>query len=101
MVWLRYEWEENENGVKPFSFEYSNMCFVYINDNKIFAGNNSFLLKGPLFRGDIDKQMKANTIFLPVKKGKNVLMVAVSGITNGWGFMGQFADGTTKKFGAF
>ncbi|MEO6612402.1 MAG: hypothetical protein ABIT05_06675 [Chitinophagaceae bacterium] len=101
MVWLRYEWDENADGLKPFSFEYSNMCFIYFNDHKIFAGNNSFLLKGPFYRGDIDKQMKANTVFLPVKKGKNNLLVAVSGVTNGWGFMGQFADGTKKKFGTF
>lgn len=101
IVWIRHEWQENSDGLKPFSFEYSNLCYVFINENKMFAGNNSFLLKGPLYRGDIDKQMRGNTIFLPVKKGTNSLVVAVSGIANGWGFMGQFADGTTKKFGAF
>lgn len=90
MIWLRYEWEENRQGVKPFSFEYSNLCSIFLNNSKLFMGNNSFLLKGSLYRGEIDKQMKANTIFLPVKKGKNVLHVAVSGIANGWGFMGQF-----------
>jgi len=101
MVWLRYEWDEKAASIKPFSFEYSNMCFVFLNNTKVFSGNNSFLLKGPLYRGDIDKQMRANTIYLPVSKGKNTLLIAVSGIANGWGFMGQFADGTKKKFGSF
>jgi hypothetical protein len=45
---------------------------MYLNNQKIFAGNNSFLLKGAFYRGDIDKEMKANTVFLPVKKGKNI-----------------------------
>lgn len=94
MVWLLYEWEETINGFKPLSFEYSNKCFIYLNNIKIFSGNNNFQLKGVFYRGDIDKKMRANTVFLPVKKGKNSLLVAVSGITNGWGFMAQFADGS-------
>jgi hypothetical protein len=97
IVWLRYEWNENSDGLQPLSFEYANRCFIYLNNRKLFAGNNSFLLKGPFFRGDIDKQMRANTVFLPVKKGKNSLVVAVAATGNGWGFMGQFADGSLKK----
>lgn len=98
MVWIRYEWDESTDRLKAFSFDFSNMCFMYCNGKKVFAGNNSFLLKGPLYRGDIDKQLRANTVFLPVTKGKNALLIAVSGTNNGWGFMGQFADGTVKKF---
>jgi hypothetical protein len=97
ITWIRYEWEEKADGLKPVSFEYSNRCFMYLNNRKIFAGNNSFLLKGTFFRGDIDKEMKANTVFLPVQKGRNDLMVAVVGSANGWGFMAQFADGSLKK----
>lgn len=97
IAWIRYEWEEKSEGSKPISFEYANRCFMYLNNRKIFAGNNSFLLKGAFYRGDIDKEMKANTIFLPVKKGKNHLMIAVVGVSNGWGFMAQFADGSIKK----
>lgn len=70
LVWLRYEWEESGAGLKPMSFEYGNRCFIYLNNQKLFAGNNSFLLKTAFFRGDIDKQMRANTVFLPVKKGE-------------------------------
>lgn len=93
IVWLQYEWTETNATDKPFSFEYSNLCFVYMNGRKVFSGNNSFLLKGPLYRGDIDKRMRANTIFLPTKKGKNKLVIGVAGVANGWGFMGQFVDG--------
>jgi hypothetical protein len=92
IAWIKYEWDEKSAGVKPLSFEFSNQCFIFFNNNKLFSGNNSFLLKGPQFRGDIDKRMRANTIYLPVKKGRNTLMIAVANITNGWGFMAQFAE---------
>lgn len=100
-VWLKYEWDEIHSGTKPFSFEFSNRCFIYLNGQLLFSGNNSFLLKGPLYRGDIDKEMKANTLFLPVKKGGNTILIAVASITNGWGFMAQFADGNNTKTKAF
>jgi hypothetical protein len=101
VVWLRYDWEEPASGVKPLSFEFTNRCFVYINEQKVFAGNNSFRLKGPLDRGSIDKQAKANVIYLPVKKGRNSLMVAVAGVANGWGFLGAFEDNSQKGFTTF
>ena len=98
IVWLKYKWNETSAFDKPFSFEYSNICFIYFNGKKIFSGNNSFLLKGPLFRGDIDKKMRANTLFLPTRKGLNTLLVGVAGVVNGWGFMGQFVDGTKLAY---
>jgi hypothetical protein len=101
VVWLRYEWEEPASGLKPLSFEFTNRCFLYINEQKVFAGNNSFRLKGPLDRGSIDKQAKANVVYLPVKKGRNSLMVAVAGVANGWGFLGAFEDNSQKGFGKF
>ena len=101
VVWLKYEWEENSAGIKPFSFDFTNRCYIFLNEAKIFSGNNSFFLKGSLYRGDIDKPMRGNTVYLPVKKGKNTIAIAVSGITNGWAYMAQFADGTTRKTAAF
>jgi hypothetical protein len=93
VVWLRYEWDEKADGLQPFSFEFTNRCVLYLNRQRQFAGNNSFALKGPEDLGCIDKKMRANTIYLPVRKGKNSLYVAVSAISNSWGFLGQFADG--------
>ncbi|MFZ4619781.1 MAG: family 16 glycoside hydrolase [Bacteroidota bacterium] len=92
VVWLRYEWTEEADGIKPFSFDYVNRCAIFLNGRKQFSGMNTFLLKGALYRGDIDKKMRGNTLHLPVVKGKNSLMIAVAHITNGWGFIGGFAD---------
>jgi hypothetical protein len=97
LVWLRYEWNEPAEGLKPLSFEFGNKAFIYLNRQKLFAGQNSFLLKTSFYRGDMDKKMRANTIFLPVKKGKNELLVAVASTGNGWGFVAQFADTSTRK----
>jgi hypothetical protein len=92
VVWLRYEWEASQAGLQPLSFEFTNRCFVYCNQQRLFSGNNSFALKGPEYLGNLDKQLRANTLYLPVRKGKNTLMVAVSSISNGWGFIAQLAD---------
>lgn len=96
VVWLRYEWNEGAGGTKPFSFDYVNRCVIFLNGQKQFSGMNTFLLKGALYRGDIDKRMRGNTIHLPVTKGKNTLMIAVANITNGWGFIGGFDDSGSK-----
>ncbi|HWJ25512.1 MAG TPA: hypothetical protein VNS32_03160, partial [Flavisolibacter sp.] len=98
LVWLRYEWNEPKAGIKPFSFEFTNRCFIFLNGQKAFAGNNSFRLKGPLDRGSFDKHMRGNICYLPVQKGRNSLMIGVAGVANGWGFMGTFEDNSNKGF---
>ncbi len=99
VVWLRYDWNEEADGITPFSFDYVNRCVIFLNGKKQFSGMNSFLLKGALYRGDIDKKMRGNTIHLPVKKGKNTLMIAVANITNGWGFIAGMVDAGSDKNG--
>jgi hypothetical protein len=90
-VWLEYHW--NSNGkIQPFSFDFSNRCFVFMNGHQLFAGNNSFQLKGPLDRGSFDKKTRSHVLYLATRKGKNQLLIAVQGIANGWGFLGRFSD---------
>jgi len=92
IVWLKYEFEEPGAGMRSLRFEYSNKAVIYINNTRLFEGDNSFLAKGPFFRGDIDKKMRINKVFLPVKKGKNTIYVALMSLGNGWGFMGQLGN---------
>lgn len=88
-TWLKYEWEEKNSGVRIFCFEFSNQVSIFVNGRKFFSGDNSFFLKGEFYRGDIDRKLRANQLFVPVKKGINQIILAVVSKGNGWGVIGQ------------
>lgn len=73
--------------VKVFSFDYSDKIMVYLNDEPIFWGDNSFRSKGPQFQGHID--INSNSIYLNLNKGENVLHCAIIERANGWGLIGK------------
>lgn len=91
-VWLKLEVSSDQAQTKQLFFEYSNRAKVFLNGQPLFYGDNSFRAKGALFRGDIDKSLQTNALYLPLRKGKNTLLIAVSSIANGWGIMARWAD---------
>lgn len=82
-----YTTNEVLKGFKKFSFDYSDKILVYLNGNLIFEGNNAFRSKGDQFQGHLS--VHANTLNLPLKKGKNVIHCVVIDKANGWGLMGK------------
>ncbi|MCK8524137.1 DUF1080 domain-containing protein [Aquimarina sp. D1M17] len=72
---------------KLFSFDYSDKIIVYLNGTPIFRGNNAFRQKGVQYTGHID--INTNTLYLPLKKGKNTLHCVVIDKANGWGLIGK------------
>lgn len=91
-VWLKLELTSSSAQLKQFFFDYSNKAQVFLNGKPFFIGNNSFRAKGLLYRGDIDLQLQTTSLFLPLKKGRNTLLIALSSKANGWGLLGRFAD---------
>jgi len=73
---------------KKISFDFSDKCIVLLNSNEIYRGNNAFKLKGSQFMGHINTE--ANTLNLPLNKGKNVLRFYVIEKANGWGLKARF-----------
>lgn len=72
---------------KAFSFDYSDKIRVYLNGQLLFAGNNAFRSKGPQHTGHLG--MNANTLYLPLEQGDNLLQCVVIDKANGWGLMGR------------
>ena len=73
----------------------SDMATVWLNGNVLFAYDNSFRAKGPLFRGDFNAS--GQTLALPLRKGRNELVVLVADRANGWGLAGAVqADETVR-----
>ncbi len=96
-VWVKLNINADQAGRKQFFFDYSDRAVVYLNKAPLFAGNNAFLFKGALFRGDIAVQ--GNALYLDLKKGENELLIAVAERANGWGLIGRWAnaDGLNMK----
>lgn len=77
----------NKKETRIFSFDYSDKIIVFLNGNILFKGNNAFRAKGVQYTGHVD--INANTLFLPLKKGTNILHCVVIEKANGWGLMGK------------
>ncbi len=69
---------------KLFAFGYSDIISVFLNGRLLFEGNSSYTSRDPNFQGIVGLN---DYITLPLKKGKNELMVAVMESFGGWGFI--------------
>jgi len=68
--------------VKKLDFGFSDAVKVYLNDNLLFEGNDVFSSRDYRFLGSIGY---FDHIYLPLKKGKNELWLAVTENFGGWG----------------
>lgn len=73
----------------------SDMATVWLNGNAIFSFNNSFRAKGLLHRGDFDASKQ--TLVLPLREGRNELIVLVAERANGWGLAGAILAEKTVR----
>ncbi|MFD2513834.1 family 16 glycoside hydrolase [Pontibacter locisalis] len=92
MVWVKLELQSDKEQVKKLYFEYSNKAHLLLNGAPVFFGDNSFRAKNGMYRGEIDKQLRTNAVYLPLKKGQNTILVALASRANGWGLMARFED---------
>lgn len=75
---------------RKFSFDYSDKAIVYLNRKEIFQGNNAFRSKGIQHKGHLS--IDANTLYLNLKEGHNVLHIVVIEKANGWGLIGKLYE---------
>ncbi len=85
MVYARATIESDRDQVKKLSLGYSDEVSVFLNDKILFRGRSAQYFRDPGFLGIIDPENDA--VYLPLKKGKNELMLAVSELGGGWGFI--------------
>lgn len=98
-VYLRFTRYSEEEGLHKLQFEFTNRCWIYCNDWIVYNGNNSFHARGNLFRGELDKKMGSQAIYLPLKKGANKIVVLLSSLSDGWGWMARWEEGIKSKPG--
>ncbi|MBN1224128.1 MAG: hypothetical protein JXB23_12850 [Candidatus Aminicenantes bacterium] len=65
-------------------FGYSDVASIFINGRPAFYGNSSFRLRDPFFQGLVGL---FDSVYLPLEKGKNEILLMIAEQMGGWGFM--------------
>ncbi|HFA52196.1 MAG TPA: hypothetical protein ENJ95_24525 [Bacteroidetes bacterium] len=74
---------------KRLDFGYSDRARVYLNGQLLYAGNNSYRSRDYRYLGTIGF---FDSLYLPLKNGKNELVIAVSETFGGWGIQAKLED---------
>jgi hypothetical protein len=76
--------------VKKLEIGYSDDVSVFLNGQILYRGRSAQGFRDPGFLGIINPENDA--VYLPLKKGRNELMLALSELGGGWGFICRLAD---------
>jgi hypothetical protein len=90
LVYARTTIESDRDQVKKLYVGYSDEVSVFLNGQILWRGRSAQYFRDPGFLGIVNPDNDA--VYLPLKKGKNELLLAVSEIGGGWGFICRLAD---------
>lgn len=75
--------------IKEIKFGFSDRVRVYLNDRLLYAGSDNFVSRDYRFLGTVGLW---DALYLPLKKGRNELWLAVSENFGGWGVIAAIED---------
>lgn len=75
--------------IKELKFGFSDRVRVYLNDRLLYSGNDGFVSRDYRFLGTVGLW---DALYLPLKKGRNELWLAVSENFGGWGVVAAIED---------
>jgi hypothetical protein len=90
LVYARAMIMSDRDQIKKLNIGYSDEVVVFLNDTILYRGRSAQRFRDPGFLGIVNAENDA--LYLPLKKGRNELMLAVSELTGGWGFICRFDD---------
>jgi hypothetical protein len=90
VVYARTSIDSDREQLKKLYLGYSDEVSVFLNGKILFRGRSAQNFRDPGFLGIVNAEN--DTIYLPLKKGSNELMLAVSELGGGWGFVCRLAD---------
>jgi hypothetical protein len=90
VVYARTSVESDRDQVKKLYIGYSDDVSVFLNGTVLFRGRSAQGFRDPGFLGIVNPDN--DVVFLPLKKGRNELMLAVSELGGGWGFICRLAE---------
>lgn len=80
--------------IKRLDIGYSDRVRAYCNGQIIYSGNNSFRSRDYRYLGTIGY---FDAVYLPLKKGENIIIMAVSERFGGWAIQGMLEDKAALK----
>lgn len=90
VVYARTSIDADRDGVRKLYLGYSDDVSVFLNGKILFRGRSAQNFRDPAFLGIVIPENDA--VYLPLKKGRNELMLAVSELGGGWGFICRLAE---------
>jgi hypothetical protein len=90
VVYARTTIDSESDQVKKLYLGYSDDVSVFLNGKILFRGRSAQNFRDPGFLGIMNPENDA--VYLPLKKGSNELMLAVSELGGGWGFVCRLAE---------
>ena len=90
VVYAKTTIDSDRDQVKKLYIGYSDDVSVFLNGNILFRGRSAQYFRDPAFLGIISPENDA--VYRPLKKGRTELMLAVSELGGGWGFICRLGD---------
>jgi hypothetical protein len=85
VVYARTKIDSDRDQVKKLLIGYSDDVSVFLNGKILYRGRSAQGFRDPAFLGIVNPEN--DTVYLPLKRGSNELMLAVSELGGGWGFI--------------
>ena len=90
VVYARTSIVAERAGVRRLSLGYSDDVSVFLNGQILYRGRSAQSFRDPAFLGIVNPEN--DTLYLPLKKGPNELVLAVSELGGGWGFIARLSE---------
>src|SRR5262249_55751262 len=90
VVYARTTIESDREQVRKLLLGYSDDACVFLNGRILYRGRSPQYFRDPPFLGLVNPEN--DTVWLPLKKGANELVLAVSELGGGWGFDCRLED---------
>jgi len=85
VLYARTTIESDRDQVKKLEIGYSDDVSVFLNGQILWRGRSAQAFRDPGFLGIVNPENDA--VYLPLKKGSNELLLAISELGGGWGFI--------------
>ncbi len=90
VVYARTTIESDREQVRKLLLGYSDDVSVFLNGRILYRGRSAQGFRDPGFLGIVNPEN--DVLYLPLRKGRNQLVLALSEVGGGWGFVGRVAD---------
>ena len=90
VLYARTTIQSDRDQIRRLSIGYSDEVSVFLNGRILYRGRSAQNFRDPAFLGIVNPENDA--VYLPLKKGVNELVLAVSELGGGWGFVCRLED---------